>query len=278
MVILVTAMHVQKTVLLIASVLGISSTLYCVNEGLNPGLGIASQTLVADFLRTNNTSSVQISQSLDFTPPSRGTPSSASTTSLGTRDDCGNWDIPLVTLVPSETSINDENVREQSTLALTGESHPVFWFYLPELPNNLTHVNFRLQNEDQTYVYRDQIEIKATNEAKLVGFRLPADQPALTSGVPYIWIVSVPCDPNEPAPSAEAWIERMGISSETSQLPPSEHVRNHGENGLLHEFISNLVWLRANQPDQYDYEWVDFLENINLQEISGETNIQFPAE
>jgi hypothetical protein len=217
--------------------------------------------------------------------PSRGTPDPATTKGGGHRDSCGNWEIPLITLVPSEPDpfeggIEGTNIKVQSDIALTTEARPMFWFYVPELPEGITHIDFEIQDQDQTEManYKHQIPIEPNSTPGVVGFRLPTNAPALVPDTPYIWIVSVTCDPNNPTPFAEAWIEYTDVNLDINQLARTDRLRIYGEHGFLHEYISNLAWLTVNSPSQNNSEWVDFLQEINLEEISDAPIIQFPQD
>jgi len=213
-----------------------------------------------------------IAEQKSFTPPSRGTPSPGQTEDAGGRDDCNKVTLPLVTMVPSDKELG-QGERIQSSIGLTFHSHPVFWFYIPELPSHLRKVTFRLQDSDQYEdLYNQDIDLSRT--PAIIGFKLPNTAPELKLDTSYKWIVSITCGASESTLSAEAWIERVQPTNFTpSEQPDDQEVQRYADNGFLHETLTYSAIHRSRDQRHTDL-WSNLLRELHLSAIATESNIQ----
>ena len=202
-----------------------------------------------------------------WNPPDRGVDPDTET-ALGRRGRCEDIRFPIVAMVPSEDEVGAQP-RMQSDIGLTFETHPVFWFYIPDLPSEINEISFRIQDEERRSHVNRQIFIPINTTPSIVGFRLPQDQKSLELDTKYKWIVSIPCEEDEPPMYAEAWIQRIehfdGINSSFNH----GIVDDYAAKGILHETLTSLFFLYQEAPRNESHQmWVSFLTDLKLSSIA----------
>jgi len=195
-------------------------------------------------------------------------------------------------LVP-QTQESLDRISEDlpSVLGKTSEQYPVFWFYVPELPEGKNLAEFRLQDESGNSVLRERINIELSGQSEVVGFPLPRDEEPLAPGQNYQWIISIICNPGRPSenPSADGWIELIEPSldfiNRLEQASDLEKIKLYAVEGIWHETLTELARQRLIQPynNALIDDWTNLLINIGIDQVSErevieENNIRLLSE
>lgn len=151
---------------------------------------------------------------------------------------------PLIALVPEG-------------LAITTQTLPSLWFYLPQVKNSdHTVIEFVLRDEADQLVY--EATFKPTHqEDKISSFQLSQSQTfkGLVAGKAYHWYLSVINKAQDRAHDdvVEGWVQRVPISSEIAQqlalATPLEKVQIYQEANLWPEAIALMASLKQMQPN-----------------------------
>ena len=173
-------------------------------------------------------------------------------------------------------------VVPETTLGLTLEAYPTFFWYLP--PTSATAVEFVLMDEKgKKVIYETTFRTKG--EAGIVSLSLPenASLPPLEINENYSWYFSIICNPQDRAADiyVQGWVRRVEASASlreqlattTSDL---ERVQVYARNGIWHEAISGLAQLRRSNPNNVDIrrEWQELITSVQLENVAQVPLIQ----
>ena len=139
--------------------------------------------------------------------PETGT-SKGQRTPGGTRGDCkltdNQTDKPLTALVP-------ENAKRETTA-----EHPVFWFYIPDAPEDINAIEFSVhEQDDKNTLYRTSLQL--TKTPGVIGISLPSSpEHSLKLNQSYYWRLIVNCDQKV---SSENFLELNGWVTRVQPSP-----------------------------------------------------------
>ncbi len=169
---------------------------------------------------------------------------------LSRRGSCNNLNPPLIALMPPlpQTNEQEEAVLAkglESTLALTLDEHPTFWFYVPEQIRNIEFVEFMMQDERDEAVFENPIKVKL-NTSGIVSFELPAREKPLENNKSYHWYFSVVCDSKRPSrnPSIDGWIKRVQLEESRGTLAlatSKEQIEFYASSNIWYEMLKLLA-------------------------------------
>jgi len=183
------------------------------------------------------------------TPPGTGT-SEDKRTPGGTRGDCkltnNQTDKPLTALVPKD--LKGETTAE----------YPVFWFYIPDAPENINTIEFSVHNQDETKtLYRTSV--KFTKTPGVIGIPLPSKpEYSLQLNQSYRWRLMVRCDQKV---SSGNDLEITGLVTRVPQSP-----------NAWYDQLTNLGkrYLAEPQNPEVKKAWVEMLKSVGLEELAQE--------
>lgn len=206
-----------------------------------------------------------------FNPPGRGAP--PRTADAGTRG-CsiaeGNSQ-PLTALVP---------VKD---LALTLESHPTLFWYVPQAEGKTLKFTL-LDKNDQTIIYEK--ELPAPSESGIVSIQLSqAETEGLKNNELYHWYLSLVCDPQDRTGDiiVDGWIERIETNADlraSIQQADAEMLpKIYAESGIWHDALSAMVKLYNENPEDgaIASQWETLLHSVQL-DAFAQTQIISPSE
>ncbi|MDJ1171717.1 DUF928 domain-containing protein [Roseofilum sp. BLCC_M154] len=193
-----------------------------------------------------------------FNPPGRGAP--PRTADVGTRG-CSVSDAnaePLTALVP---------VKD---LALTLESHPTLFWYVPKAEGKTVKFTL-LDKNDQTIIYEK--ELPAPSASGIVGIELsPDEMEGLKENELYHWYLSVVCDPQDRTGDiiVDGWIERMeadgDLKAQIQAANPEALPKIYAESGIWHDALSAMAKLYNENPqnEAIASQWETLLRSVQL--------------
>lgn len=214
-------------------------------------------------------SSFEIAQA--FNPPGRGAP--PRTADVGTRG-CSVSDTnaePLTALVP---------VKD---LALTLESHPTLFWYVPQAEGKTLKFTL-LDKNDQNIIYEK--ELPAPSASGIVGIELSKDgMEGLKENELYHWYLSLVCDPQDRTGDiiVDGWIERMEatpeLAAQIQEASPEALPQIYAKSGIWHDALSALVKLynKNRQNQAIASQWKTLLHSVQL-DAFAQTPILSPSE
>lgn len=179
--------------------------------------------------------------------PETGTPNGQRTPG-GTRPElkiaCKQTDIPVTALVP-------ENGK-----GLTSAEHPVFWFYIPYAPQEVSAIEFSLHNwEETTTIYRTSLQL--TKTPGIISIPLPSNPKySLKLNESYHWYFIVHCQPQKTFENEivlDGWVTRVQQS-----------------NTLWYDELTNLAKLYLSEPQNPEVknDWEQLLKSVGLDGIA----------
>ncbi len=182
-------------------------------------------------------------------PPGNGTPKRQETPG-GTRGGCkltsNQTDQPLTALVPKD--LKGETTAE----------YPVFWFYIPDAPENINTIEFSVHDrDDKKTLYRTSV--KLTKTPGVIGIPLPSKpEYSLQLNQSYLWRLMVNCDPEF---SPENSLEVSGFVTRVQQNP-----------NAWYDQLTNLAkrYLADPQNPEVKKAWVEMLKSVGLEELAQE--------
>lgn len=190
-------------------------------------------------------------------PPGTGTPDNNRTaTPGGTRGGaCKQTDKqtaqPLTALVPQKT-----------TQSLTTAEHPVFWFYIPDVPDDVNSIEFSLHppsNNETATLYRTSIHL--TKTPGVIGIPLPpSPEHSLKLNESYHWRLIVNCDQKETSKDPivlelDGWVTRV-------QQSPNQVI--------WYDELTNLAKRYLSNPQNPDVKkaWTELLKSLGLEGLA----------
>ena len=188
----------------------------------------------------------------------------ASRSSGGSR---GNCQTLLVALVPGEGTLSDDcSQPTYSSTALTTESMPTLWFYIPE-QDSPRQAELALLDDNRQAIAFETLSLPA--ESGVVGIPLGYE---LDLNQSYRWLFSISPETN---PSrlltVEGIVRRVSPDAELMQhLEAAEGGRDRilylAQGGIWHDALTELIMLRQQQPEDITLreDWRDFLVSVGL--------------
>lgn len=179
--------------------------------------------------------------------PETGTPNGQRTPG-GTRPElkvaCKQTEQPVTALVP-------ENGK-----GLTSAEHPVFWFYIPYAPQEVSAIEFSLHDwEETTTIYRTSLQL--TKTPGIISIPLPSNlKYSLKFNENYHWYFIVRCQPQKTFKNdivLDGWVTRVQQS-----------------NTLWYDELTNVAKLYLSEPQNPEAKnaWVELLKSVDLEGLA----------
>ena len=179
----------------------------------------------------------------------------------------------LVALVPqTQTSTGDRPF----VWGLTSQSHPAFWFFVPNIPNTPGWAEFVLQDQWDGIIHREQFQIPPSHKG-VMGVSIPKTQPPLQVSQRYHWTFSIRYNPNQFNRSmayVRGTIYRQELAPQVQEQlttsSPIEQVALYAQAGIWHDALTGLAQLRQARPQDRTLKqyWSSLLLQVNLTEIA----------
>ncbi len=193
-----------------------------------------------------------------FKPPNIGAPRTTAGGAIRSGS-CITENTSLMALVPP------------SKIALTTESHPTFFFYLPKTVAQ--SAEFVLKDADDKDVYRAKVPLSGSG---LVSFRMPDDAPALQEGKDYQWYFNVICKPSDRLQDSfvTAWVQRVKPGETLTQSLKTASNRQRpnlfAQAGIWQDTLTLLTELRRANPTDPSLtsEWDALLKSQGLSQVT----------
>ncbi|MBD1841192.1 DUF928 domain-containing protein [Coleofasciculus sp. FACHB-64] len=152
-------------------------------------------------------------------------------------------------------------IPEKTTQSLTTSEHPVFWFYIPDVPDDVHSIEFSLhdRNETKTF-YRTSVQL--TKIPGVIGIPLPpSPKSSLKLNESYHWRFIVRCTPNE---TPEDDIELDGWVTRVPQTPNLEN------QVIWHDELTNLANRYLSEPQNTEVKnaWAKLLKSVGLEGLA----------
>lgn len=227
-------------------------------------------------------------------PPDRGAPGNrgegasrgCTATPLGNT----NRSASLMALVPEQTvpeqpsDTTSDATSITQVWGLTSTAYPRLWFSVPYAPNQISAIEFVLQNDQDQLVYRTPIAVPATSGVMSV--QIPSTASGLEINQSYHWFfkVRVLCEPDQ-TPTlnyVEGWIQRtqldQALSDRLTQATLQQQAELYAENGIWYDALTTLAQLKLAQPDNeaIAQEWTDLLTSVGLTDVATQPLIDLP--
>lgn len=173
--------------------------------------------------------------------------------------------VPLTALMP--------NLKpEEGLFALTVETNPEFFFYVPQTHARLAE--FVLKDENGKDIYR--VNLPITGSPEIASFRLPKNAVSLEKNQNYQWYFVIVCPQRNRRQflTVEGWTRRVEISTILASQLQSKNLRDrskiYAQAGIWHEALATLAEERRNNPNDplLTSEWKKLLESAGLAEIA----------
>ncbi|MCC0176025.1 DUF928 domain-containing protein [Waterburya agarophytonicola K14] len=168
------------------------------------------------------------------------------------RGNCSNIDRPMKALIPVSHS------------GKTVSAHPSFWVYLPYTSEEVSHVEFILQNEAREDIWRSPFALDRDIGYK--SFSIPETATPLEVGQWYRWYIKVYCDTQTASSQyVQGWVNRVPLTSglylELQQKSQTEH-QTYGNYGIWYDAIDRLLREYKSQPSNLVLEgdWQNLIE------------------
>ncbi len=159
------------------------------------------------------------------------------------------------------TALTPENAN-----GLTTAEHPVFWFYIPNAPQDINSIEFSLHNQDETRtLYRTSLQLSKTSA--VIGIPLPpSPESSLKPNESYHWYFKVNCEAKENSEEndiiLDGWVTRV---------EPSPNLES--QYGVIwHDELTNRAKRYLSEPQNLEVKnaWVELLRSVGLQELAQE--------
>jgi hypothetical protein len=196
-------------------------------------------------------------ETLDFS--STGRPGQQ--TAGESRGNCSNVTDSLKAIVPVSHS------------GKTTTGYPSFWFYVPYTSQQVSQVEFVLQNEAREDILRSPVKIKET--PGYTSFSLPKTESPLKTGKSYRWYVKVYCD-SQLASSrfVQGWVNRIPVDSNLYLELQNDTRKSYviyGSHGIWYDAVNELLSLYTLEPSsmtlEQDWKNLTRAKGVNLPEL-----------
>ncbi|MEH1867740.1 MAG: DUF928 domain-containing protein [Nostoc sp.] len=169
----------------------------------------------------------------------------------------------LTALVPVYPFPNAELV-----FGLTTNSHPTFWFYVPDL--TAVSTEFVLQNEAGQTVYQSPVSLSGL--PGIISLSLPSTASSLEIGKRYHWYFNIYCHQQQPPVFVDGWIQRVEpnalLKSQLDKATPNQRIALYATNGIWYESLTASAELHRLDPKSAD--WAKILQTVGLTDIVAE--------
>ncbi len=183
---------------------------------------------------SKTTRSQDSEESLDFS----GTGRPGQQTAGESRGSCANTSDSLKALMPVSHS------------GKTVKGHPSFWVYFPYTSQQVSKVEFILQNEVREDIWRSPVELDSNPGYK--NFSLPKTEPPLEIGQWYRWYVKVYCNSQVASSQyVQGWVNRVPLTSKLYLETQKDAQKSHliyGSYGIWYDAIDKLLSLYQQNP------------------------------
>jgi hypothetical protein len=215
------------------------------------GIGNLSAWTSAAGAQTANANELDRAIQINFDlPPAKGGPEK--TAGGGTRGGC---ESPEVGSNGSSSPTNLTRlalILPKNQTGVTVSERPTFFAYLSE--TSAQKIEFTLKNQEETYTYRQVLEIGKT--PGIISFSLPESAPPLKVGEQYQWSVAAICQPEDRLQDVVAFgqLQRVAPSPQLQQQltkaeSPIEKAQAYADNGIWHETIEIVAKQKRQQPE-----------------------------
>lgn len=221
------------------------------------------------------------SNPINFNPPpppaDRGAPGNRG--EGASRGQCTQSGVPLTALVPSYEQQLQQGTNQTVTITevwgLTSKEQPSFWFYIPYEKSSIKTIEFVLQTDNDTTIYRQNIT--APPAPGIVRVQLQNQKSILEANKPYHWFfkVRVACD-SQPATLnyVEGWVQRVNLDAslreQLNKSSPRQQAAIYAKNGIWFDALTTIAELRlANLDDsQLTEDWKYLLKVVKLEKLA----------
>jgi hypothetical protein len=198
------------------------------------------KTDTPDGIQTAGGTHVQQPAPDNGTPNGQRTPGGTRQPGTGT---CKHTGEPLTALVP------------ENSKGLTAAEHPVFWFYIPDAPQDVQSIEFSLHQDDKTTLYRTSVQgIKTPG---IISIPLPPSPThSLKVNQTYQWRLSVYCNQKE---TSEEFLALEGWVTRVQQSP-----------NLWYDSLTNLAIRYLSEPHNVELKkaWTETLQSVGLEGLA----------
>lgn len=173
--------------------------------------------------------------------------------------------------------------------ARTAAEHPKIWFYNPYKPDSIDSMEFVLQDDQDTDIYRGVVSLPQTSG--VVGVQVPKNV-SLQPGKLYHWYLSVKgkdsaCNSGRSSTAkpqsgdsmtamvyVDGWIERAALlptlSDRLNQASPQQQAALYGENGFWFDAVNTLAETQLSKPSNaaIKTDWQTLLKDGGLETLS----------
>ena len=162
-------------------------------------------------------------------------------------------------------------------LGLTTESHPTFWFYIPEEMANVDEAEFMLLDKDNNPAIDEPIIVELSETPGLVSVSLPATAKSLEVGQEYHWFFALQYEGVGPSsyPTVDGWIQRVEpdptLTRELNETPDTEDYVIYANHGIWYDALTELIEQYRTQAENpiLEADWLALMEAACLEEISA---------
>ena len=192
-----------------------------------------------------------------------------SRSSGGARGTCADR---LVALLPGIEALAESgdncSLQSASTLALTLDESPTFWFHIPERNQANRVAEFVLLDENQLAISIEQLTLPSTSGVVEVQLSQP-----LAVNQPYQWVFSILENQRNPSqnPAVEGVIQRVEPDANLAialqnTVTHRERIAAFAQNGIWHDALTELATLRRSEPNNpaIAQDWRSFLSSVGL--------------
>jgi hypothetical protein len=188
----------------------------------------------------------------DLRSPETGTPDGQRTPG-GTRGGAckqtdKQTDQPFTALVPEKAK------------GSTAAEHPVFWFFIPDAPEDIQSIEFSLHDSnDTTTLYRTSLPLTRTQG--VIGIPLPSSpEYSLKLNESYHWRLMINCDQTETSINPNR-LELEGWVTRVQQSP-----------NFWYDELTNLAKRYLSEPQNPEVKkaWVELLKSVGLEGMAQE--------
>ncbi|MEM9274914.1 MAG: DUF928 domain-containing protein [Cyanobacteria bacterium P01_F01_bin.143] len=205
--------------------------------------------------RTNNETE---EKPLDFSDTGRSGQQTAGETRRG---QCPDVDWPLTALVPSSNS--------GKTIA----THPKLWFYLPYSDQDISKIEFVIQDAKRRDISRQTLTPQDMPGYLTAG--LPETEPGLETGKSYRWYLKVYCqdDANIAPLFVQGWIDKVAVREDIAEQPLTEETSVVAAIVDVNEL--SIDSQEDNSPHMkyaYDELWFDAIDSFLTSYVASPNN------